>query len=179
MGKIAVFVVLFWATHIPAGVSQYFIPIRQISVFTLNGYKQVDGYRLFDQDINTRFSDNWSSDWRSGDIYPLDVWVVFDSIYNISKTSYYLNYTNGTTYSLFYYDKDRRQIGDSAIIKVYGGGWETIMAGGKMSDSFASKLIVHWLQMMAYGISGLKDVLWALLRRFFRPLLRAGPLIGE
>ncbi|HSF46390.1 MAG TPA: hypothetical protein VLA58_10285 [Chitinophagaceae bacterium] len=151
MGRIALLIVLFWATHIPEGVSQYIIPIRQISVFTLNGYKQVDGYRLFDRDINTRFSENWSSDWRSGDVYPLDVWVVLDSIYHISKTSYYLNHTNGTTFSLFYYDKDRRQVGDSVIIRVSGGGWETIK-GGRQN--------VRFLRVKAYSTFASNDGLW-------------------
>ena len=143
--------VMFWVFITPVGLSQYIIPIRQLCVFTMNGYKQVDGYRLFDRKNDTRFGQYWSADWRSGDGYPLDVWVVLDSIYNVTRTSYYLNHTNGTTYSLFFYDKNRKQVGDSLSIKVYGGGWEHITV---------SKQNVRFLRVKAYSTFAANDGLW-------------------
>ena len=108
------------------GTAPHAIPISQVNVFTMAGYKQVSGYRWFDGDINTKFAIvDWTADWRAGDVYANDIWVVLDSVYNISTYDVYTNFESGISYSLFFYDASKNQVGDSTSFNSESNGWRS------------------------------------------------------
>jgi predicted esterase/lysophospholipase L1-like esterase len=111
---------------ITPGVDPHVIPVSQGNVFTMAGYNRVDGYRWFDGDPNTKFVKvDWTADWRAGDLYPNDIWVVLDSVYTLTSYDVYTNYESGLVYSMFFYDASKNQIGDSIAFNSLANGWRS------------------------------------------------------
>jgi hypothetical protein len=117
------------------------------------GYQRVDGYRWFDGKSETKFANGWTADWRCGDLYPNDIWVVLDSVYDLTKYHVNTNYETDLRYSLFFYGADKVQIGDSVYFNSQFNGWRTFKLDRKA---------VRFVRLKTYqsfaSNTGLRDV---------------------
>lgn len=103
--------------------AQYQIPIPTNKPFSSNfinssGFGDTKDIRkLFDGDVETGFNVDGIS---SSIAFPYRGFIILDSIYNLTQATWLSTFSNGAGFSIFFYDQNRQQVGDSITGTVTG-----------------------------------------------------------